>query len=113
MDRVACSDRVSLFYRYYSRRNTLFDQCGFLCMRFNLRAVLVSVSIDFEKSLLYNLPHLQLGPLDDVHTNDIHKRFLLPFPAGPGTHCLAYMGVMCHDVSGAILGAFQRSASLF
>ena len=63
-------------------------------MRFDLRADLVSVPADDEDAVLYHLPYLQLGPLDDVFANYHSKQFLLMGTCYFFIFNMAYMGTV-------------------
>ena len=64
----------------------------------------MSVSHYNEKQVLHDLPYFQLGPSDDVLALNILRRFLLVIFGGVGGPCVAYMGIVYHDISRKVLG---------
>ena len=78
-----------------------------------MRSDMVPVPPNNEKQMLYDLPHIQLGPSDDVCAVYIHTRLFHTDCAAYGVCCVADMGAVCHDVSGALLGNNEYGASLF
>ena len=82
-------------------------------MRLDLCIDLVSIQTDHEESLLYHLQNFQLGSSDDVYTYDVFKRFLSAELIVPFMCSMAYVGIVCHDVSGTFLGSDQHSTAVF
>ena len=107
MDCPVDRNRNTSLYRSHRGCHTLFNQRGFLCVRPDLRFDLVPVPTDFEKSLLYDLPDIQLGPSDDVYTDDFCKRILFLVSADSVIRGLADMGTVRSDIPGTVLGVFE------
>ena len=93
-------------------RDIVFGKCIFLCLRPDLCADLVPIQTDYEKPLLYHLPHLQLGSSDDVHPDAVYRQLLLGKLTVFVACSMDRMGALRDDVSGAILGADQHRIAL-
>ena len=86
----------------------VFDLGDLLCVRPYLRADMVSISPDHEKQMLYHLPYIQLGSSHDVYSHDVHRQLLYKDASHFLLCNMGNMGIVCHDVSGKILGSVKH-----
>ena len=74
---------------------------------------MVPFQTDHEESLLHYLQNFQLGSFDDVYSHVICNRFLFAESVAHGFCCVAGVGIVCYDVSGAVLGADEWGTEVF
>ena len=85
------------------RRHHPFDIAFLLCFRYDMHIVFLPVSVmDDEKPLLHDLPDIQLGLSDDVHSSDFHKELLHMELSVHGRHTFYPLGTDCPVPPGAL-----------
>lgn len=73
---------------------------------------MVPIPVIFRQPMLYILPHIQLGPSDDVYANGICGWIFFTQPCGYGCRRMGCMGTCGIDISRALLGTVKHGVKV-